>query len=65
MDEKVERDFQLAEIDLRRALLENMLISCRPMAPQRYDSQREEIELELRHLWAVRKKLTQGARKVC
>jgi hypothetical protein len=62
--DKLERDMQLAEIDFRRALLENMLSSLRPMAPQRYDVQREEIELELRHLWATRQKLTEAARKL-
>jgi hypothetical protein len=62
MDDNLTRDMQLAEIDFRRALLENRLTSLRPMAPQRYDPTREEIELELRHLWACRQKLT--ARRV-
>lgn len=44
---------QLARIDLRRSVLENML-----QGVATSQQQREEIEVELRHLWAARKRLT-------
>ena len=45
---------QLAEIDRRRAELEFMLDTLPPITAQCCDYGREELEIELRDLWAIR-----------
>jgi len=62
MTDNQEREMQLARIDLRRSMLENVLTTLPLVSLQPYDPRREEIELELRNLWAVRRRLTAGAR---